>query len=115
VRDRVGLEQLAFNRYRCLEFVHQPRLAAAGFGNDRSDLAAPAPGQFKRPPELCEFLVAPDELRQAPPRRELEMGAQRSRPDHFVNIGRFGHALECSWTQGAQLEIALNQVAGLFA
>jgi len=41
---------------------------------------------------LLKLTRAPDELRQPAPRGEIEMAAQRSGCDDFVNVDRFGDA-----------------------
>ena len=115
MRDRVGFKQFAFRWYGRLEFVHEPRLASAGFGNERSDLAMSPASQFKCALELREFLVATDELCQTAPRRKLEMGAQRTETGHFIYVHPLGHALDWAWAEGTQFEIALNQSARFLA
>ena len=93
MRHRVSLQHLTVGRQCRLELIEQPRLAGARLGHDRDDLPVTAPRQFERALHLRKFALAPDELRQPPPRRELEMAPQRPGAHHLVHVDRLADSL----------------------
>jgi hypothetical protein len=48
---------------------------------------------FERAPHMLELALAPDELRQSVPRRELKMVSERAEPDHLEHLDRRTEAL----------------------
>src|SRR5258705_8515348 len=65
--------------------------------------------------QLLKVTLAADELREPAPRGEIEMAAQRSGCDDFVNADRFGDSFKFGRSQVAQLEITFDQAPRVLA
>src|SRR5258705_6700571 len=70
---------------------------------------------LQRALQLLKVALAADELRESAPRGEIEMAAQRSGCDDFVNADRFGDSFKFGRSQVAQLEITLDQASRVCA
>ena len=75
----------------------------------------PAIASSSAVPHLLKLALAPDELGQPAPRRELEMVRSGPSPSHFVNVDRLADAFDLGRSQATQLEIAFAQLARVFA
>jgi hypothetical protein len=69
VGNRIGFKHLAVTGQRCLELVHQPRLARPRLRHRCHDLAVAVPREIECALHLGHFALSPDELGKPAPRR----------------------------------------------
>jgi len=92
------------------ELPVQPGLADPGLADHRDDLPAPGLGSLQGLAELIDLAVAADEAGQSPRGRGVQPRPDRARPDHLVDLDRFGQAPHRDRPPGHDLEVALREM-----